>query len=218
MSICINRGINRTVRNNITTIIFDYGCVLTNPQDREIFNEIYNLVTDSDFPFFEEIYYNKRAAYDQGIISGREYWKQILSEFGSVYSDKLADKLIKLDAEAWSSFNMDIYNFIEMLKERNYKLAVLSNMPAEILEYLYKKSDIFDIFDTTVFSCDLKLIKPDPEIYRKALEIIGCSGSEAVFIDDRAGNVDAAVKEGIYAVRFTGFSSFEDEIRRYIEI
>ena len=76
-------------------------------------------------------------------------------------------------------------------------------MPAEILEYLYKKSDIFDIFDTTGFSCDLKLIKPDPEIYRKALEIIGCSGSEAVFIDDRAGNVDAAVKEGICAVRFT---------------
>ncbi len=205
------------MNNKITTIIFDYGCVLTNPQDKALFDEIYNLVTARDFSVFEEIYYSKRADYDQGLISGREYWKQIFAELDSVYSAELADTLIKLDAESWSSFNNDVFAFLVKLKDRNYKLAVLSNMPSEILEHINRKPGVFDIFDETVFSCDLKLIKPHPEIYRKALNIIGCTGSEAIFIDDRADNVDAAEKEGINALRFEGYSSFETDIRRYID-
>ena len=206
------------MKKEITTIVFDYGCVLSNPQDRRIFKEIYSLVTDSDFKKFEKTYYSMRADYDQGIINGKEYWKRIFSVYNKEYSETLAEKLILLDAESWSLFNKEIFNFINMLKERNYKLLVLSNMPADILEYLYTKSDIFSVFDQTLFSCNLKLIKPDPEIYRKTLEEAGCSGEEILFIDDRADNVKAALKEGINAVIYEGFSDLMNEINKYLSL
>ena len=206
------------MKNEINTVIFDYGCVLTNPQDRKKFKQIYSLVTDTGFTDFEKIYYSMRTDYDQGIIDGKEYWKRILSVFNTEYSEELAERLILLDAESWSLFNKEILDFIDELKERNYKLAVLSNMPADILEYIYSKSDIFSVFDKTVFSCDLKLIKPDPEIYRKTLEITGCRGEETLFIDDRADNVEAALEEGINTLMYKGFNDFLDKINTYLKL
>ena len=41
--------------------------------------------------------------------------------------------------------------------------------------------DWIDIFDYTFFSCELKLLKPEPEIYKHALEQTGIAANQILF-------------------------------------
>ena len=46
--------------------------------------------------------------------------------------------------------------------------------------------------------------KPSPEAYAAALQAVGREASEVVFVDDSAGNVEAAASMGIESIRFEG--------------
>ncbi|MEU4474206.1 HAD family phosphatase [Micromonospora sp. NPDC023888] len=59
-------------------------------------------------------------------------------------------------------------------------------------------------FDALLFSCQLGATKPDPDVFNRALDLMGSAPSEAVFIDDKAANVAAAQELGITAIRFSG--------------
>lgn len=58
-------------------------------------------------------------------------------------------------------------------------------------------------FDLYVNSADVGLAKPDPAIYRLALDRLGVAADEAVFLDDMVRNTDAAQILGMHTVVFT---------------
>jgi FMN phosphatase YigB (HAD superfamily) len=49
----------------------------------------------------------------------------------------------------------------------------------------------------------LRLVKPDPAIYRYALDKLGTLPEEALFIDDRQENVDTAIETGMKGLVFS---------------
>ena len=74
--------------------------------------------------------------------------------------------------------------------------------------------DLFGRFRDVVVSGDEKLVKPDPAIYALALKRFGLAGPDAVFVDDRQDNIDAANAFGIHGVLFTGAEAFREELVR----
>ena len=90
---------------------------------------------------------------------------------------------------------------IKELKERGYKLYVLSNMSKEYIEFL-RKFPVFDLFDEQVVSCEVGLGKPDPKIYEYLLSHCGLNAGETIFIDDRKDNVEVAEGLGIVPFHF----------------
>ena len=56
-----------------------------------------------------------------------------------------------------------------------------------------------DAFDAHVFSCEVGATKPDPEIFRYALDLSGAQASRTVFLDDSPQNVRAARNLGLQA-------------------
>ena len=90
---------------------------------------------------------------------------------------------------------------IKELKERGYKLYVLSNMSKEYIEYL-RKLPVFEYFDYEAVSCELHLGKPDRRIYEHLLSHCNLVPSETIFIDDRKDNVEAAAELGIIPFHF----------------
>jgi 2-haloacid dehalogenase len=74
--------------------------------------------------------------------------------------------------------------------------------------------DIFGRFRDVVVSGDEKLVKPNPAIYRLALERFGLDPGDAVFVDDNAANVDAANALGIRGILFASADSFRAELVR----
>ena len=56
------------------------------------------------------------------------------------------------------------------------------------------------------------LAKPDPRIYRLALERLRVAPEQAVFIDDVAANVEGARQVGMHAIRFQSPAQTRQEL------
>jgi putative hydrolase of the HAD superfamily len=136
--------------------------------------------------------------WDIGEVSDDQFYDHLLSEL-NLPSDKkvIIRKFVKDD------FYID-QEMITLIKElRNaYTTALLTNFPAHVHDFMNSGWNVDGAFDHIIVSADVKFIKPDPRIYQLTLERIGCAPSEAVFIDDRKVNVDAATKLGMIGILF----------------
>lgn len=93
--------------------------------------------------------------------------------------------------------------FCETVKEKGYKIFVLSN--ASDLFYVYFPKFLpLDFFDGVFVSSDYLMLKPDVEIYKTFLNKYGLKGEECLFIDDRQDNIEGAGKAGLNTFRFEG--------------
>src|SRR5688572_16803270 len=99
------------------------------------------------------------------------------------------------------------------LKARGYPLYCLSNMHVASIEHLEREQRFFEVFTGRVISCRLNLCKPEPAIYRHALETYGLRAEETVFIDDVEVNVAAAAKLGMRTIQFRDAAQCERELR-----
>lgn len=75
-----------------------------------------------------------------------------------------------------------------------------------------REAALFDRFRDIVVSGDEKLTKPDPAIYRLALDRFRLQPGEALFVDDNAANVAAARDLGIHAHHFVDAPTLRAEL------
>lgn len=94
-------------------------------------------------------------------------------------------------------------DFLRELKEKGYRLFVLSNASKQFWTYFPREIDV-SLFDGVVVSCDVHLLKPDARIYRHLLDTYSLDPNECLFIDDRADNVRGAEQVGIKGLVFEG--------------
>lgn len=92
---------------------------------------------------------------------------------------------------------------IKKLKEKGYKIYLLSNTSLRFFRYR-DKVEMFHSFDGFLISAEEKLLKPDLAIFNRFCSKFGLNSAECVFIDDLQANVDGAIKAGFQAHRFTG--------------
>jgi HAD superfamily hydrolase (TIGR01509 family) len=77
------------------------------------------------------------------------------------------------------------------------RVVALSNMSKEVWASLQEKFEIGSLFHSAVLSFEVGALKPDPKIYRLALEASGEEASDCVFVDDVAENIQAAKALGL---------------------
>lgn len=106
---------------------------------------------------------------------------------------------------------------IKELKQRGYRLYVLSNMSKEYIDYL-RKLPVFEYFDEQVVSCEVHLGKPNLKFYQHLLDHCNLNPDETIFIDDRKDNVEAAAELGITPFHFDRRNPERacDELRKVI--
>jgi 2-haloacid dehalogenase len=80
----------------------------------------------------------------------------------------------------------------------------ITNFSAELWDIFRPTAPIFDDFRDVVVSGAEAMWKPDPPIYRLALQRFGLAPGEGLFIDDRIENVRAGEREGFPGHHFTG--------------
>jgi putative hydrolase of the HAD superfamily len=86
------------------------------------------------------------------------------------------------------------------LRERGFRLGMISVCSEEVAE-LWEETPFAGLFDSTVFSCSVRLRKPDPAIYRLALDELGVEPGDAVFVGDGANDeLAGAERVGMRAV------------------
>jgi putative hydrolase of the HAD superfamily len=89
---------------------------------------------------------------------------------------------------------------IAALRERGLKLGLIT-VCSEDVALLWEETPFHGLFDAEVFSATCGLRKPDPRIYRLALEQLGVEAAEAVFVGDGANDeLAGAERVGMRAI------------------
>lgn len=91
----------------------------------------------------------------------------------------------------------EMIDAVRAARRRGIRTALLSNSWG--VEY-YPHDLLDELFDTVVISGRVGLRKPDAAIFRMATEQLGIPPGQCVFIDDFAGNVEAAQAVGMRGV------------------
>lgn len=148
------------------------------------------------------MYWEWRRAYDLADLDVTGYWRRVGLSLGRSYGETEISELARLDRASWLRLQAGTVALIEDLTAAGLPLALLSNAPDELAEAI-GALPIAAHFGQLIFSCQLKLAKPDPRCYSTALARLGASAGDVIFIDDRAENVTAAAALGLLSVHFT---------------
>lgn len=97
------------------------------------------------------------------------------------------------------------------------RLYYLSNMPPQYARALEQRHAFMQWFDGGVYSGDVKLMKPQPEIYALLAERYRLEAARTVFIDDMAANVETARAFGWHAIHCRAPAGLAAQLAPYLE-
>ena len=195
----------------LRAIIFDYGMVLTGPQDPESHAALLR-ITGLPLDRFESLYWADRHAYDEGKLTGLAFWQKFSSEAGLALSPATIDELNHLDARMWTTQNPAMVAWQQQLRQHGLLTAILSNMGDNVLANLQREFHWIHNFDVLVWSFQHLMAKPDPAIYRLVLEKLNVQPGEALFLDDKLVNIKAAQALGMHAIQFSTVDRLRSEL------
>ena len=205
----------RIMSSRITSVIFDFGGVLglhQDPSQAGLMADLCGLPMER----FRALYVKDRLMWDRATLDAAGYWGAILAAAGRPASPGLVEELVRLDIAAWTRINTRMVAWAAELRARGYRTAILSNMPQEILDAMWKDPRLqwMAEFPVRVFL----LRGADGEAGTGDLPPVpGAAGSpaaEAVFVDDTTHNVEGALAAGIHALLFLSAEDAAPEIQR----
>lgn len=185
---------------HIKNLLIDFGGVLIDLDRRRCIEhfrllgmpDVENLLHDCHQEGFFQLH-------EKGLISDADFRGRIRQAIGRPVSDEAID-------EAWNSFldGIPAYKLDFLLELRkHYKLYLLSNTNAIHWQWACKHDfnrnghQVTDYFDRIYLSYELKMIKPEAEIFQTVLADAGLMPQETLFIDDAEANCLTAQSLGI---------------------
>jgi len=154
----------------------------------------------------------ERAALGQA--SSDDVWTWVLHHLGFPESERSA---IERDFFSGDQVDNELISFIHCLRPE-HKTGMISNAWPELRHWLEVEWCIADAFDHIVISAEVGVLKPDPHIYHLALNGLGVSPSEAIFIDDLRKNVTGALDIGMQAIHFKTTEQVMYELRALLDL
>ncbi|MBM3723925.1 MAG: HAD family phosphatase [Acidobacteria bacterium] len=98
--------------------------------------------------------------------------------------------------------------------KQTHRLILLSNTNELHFRHLRATLPHLSHFHGFVLSYEVRVMKPDPGIFARAIEAAGCAPEECFYIDDVEKYVEGARTAGIDAVRFESAEQVERELRK----
>jgi len=187
-------------------VILDYGGVLSLEPTPEALARLHALC-ELDADVFADSWLQHRHGYDLGELSAADYWARVT---GRRCDEELLERVVAADVDSWAQTNVAMIEWLRELKAAGFLVGVLSNMPREHWLAFERRHDWPGLCDAVTVSWERGTAKPDEAIYRHCLDRLGLRPGEAVFVDDRQDNVDAATRVGLHGVRYAGVQGLRD--------
>lgn len=93
-----------------------------------------------------------------------------------------------------------VIDFVKQVKAQNLSLALVTSNKRDQPTYHLKRFGIIDHFDHLVTSEDVTKVKPSPELYQKALDLLNIEPTQAIAIEDSLNGFKAARAAGIQTI------------------
>ncbi|MEN6595143.1 MAG: HAD family phosphatase [Clostridiaceae bacterium] len=186
----------------IQNIIFDMGGVLIQ-FDRVYFIRRLGVAAEDEQSLLNEVFRSLEwARLDRGSITESKAIANMCEHLPQRLHRAAADLVTKWDQPIIPMPGMT--ELVEELKLKGYGIYLLSNATLRQREY-WPRVPASRFFDGTLISADVKLVKPQPEIYALLCKTFGLAASECFMIDDVAQNIEGAFEAGL-----SGFVFNED--------
>ncbi len=194
-----------------TAMVFDFGGVLVDWSPYYLYRKL--LPDDAaitqflnEVGFYEwNLHQDHGRTFDEGVA--------VLSAQFPQYA-ALIEAYHRRYAEAISGPIAGTVEALRALKATGYPLYGLSNWSTEKFNLVRPQYAFFNWFDEIMISGAVKLVKPDPQIFKLFLQLIRRSAEECLYIDDSAPNVAEANRLGFTAIQFNSPAQLRIDLDR----
>lgn len=192
----------------IDTLLFDLGNVLIPWDHTELVNSLLLLAHAEDRPQVKDLLKDLNDEYD-------------LCRLDQCVAKKVAEfPQYKTIFEGYQSRWMDALGWpiegtieiIQQLKKTGCKIYAASNWARDTFESARPRMAFLELFDGIQISGDIGIRKPDHAFFQKMMETFHFSREQALFIDDKKANTEAAQQFGIKSVLFTDSEGLKLEL------
>jgi len=193
----------------IKALIFDFDGVLTDTEPIHM-NAWLSALESLGISFTEEDYKNFYIG-----LNDRDFLDEVGRRNSIHFDDAQKTDLIEIKAATcMESLKLEIplipgvKEFIEK-SSKKYMLAICSGALRSEIEFILKKSGLFNYFSVVISSESVKKGKPDPEGYIRALEEVQkispsvILADEVAAIEDSPKGIEAARKAGLKCIGVT---------------
>jgi putative hydrolase of the HAD superfamily len=102
----------------------------------------------------------------------------------------------------------------DLAKSGKYLMSTINNESLDLNQYRIEAFGLREIFTVFVSSCFVGLRKPEEGIYRLAMELTQKAPEESCFVDDRALNLESAIRLGMKTIHFEEAGQLKQELAK----
>lgn len=148
---------------------------------------------------------------EAGLIKQDEYYGLYENLTGQSIPSQLKNDLIY---KSKVSISKQMINLIENIKLNGYKTGLLSNVSEKLYQEVIKTTIDDNLFDASIFSFNIHLIKPDPNIFIYAARKLNEKPVNCLMIDDLERNCEGAKRAGMTAINYKNYRDLVCELNR----
>ena len=206
--------IRKGYKDMIKNLIFDVGGVLFDYRWKEMFMD-YGLDEDNAIRVGTQMFNDPDRTwdiFDLGIKSDEE----IADIFCKKYpGDEDVIRWFIRHGEYMQVPRPKVWKKVHELKQKGYKIYILSNYPESLFKKHTEYADFMDDIDGLMVSYMIHKAKTAEDLYKALCDKYGLDRSESIFFDDRSENVEGAVKFGMKSVKILSEQVLLDELDRF---
>ena len=145
---------------------------------------------------------DEASARERSFLAGDEDFLPVVAEV--LREQGLDVAAADLYAAVWQNTEPSAASFdlVRRLRAADYGVHLGTNQVRRRAEHMRTTLGYDDVFDVSLYSCELGVAKPDPAFFEKAATRIGAEPARVLFVDDHPANVAGARSTGMAAVHW----------------
>ncbi len=192
--------------------VFDLGGVLIDWNPRHLYRKLFEHEADME-QFLENIC---TTEWNQQQDAGRSFVQACAAlKLEHPTDAEMIDAWFERFDEMIAGPITGTVDILSELRERNVSIYALSNWSAETFPFAQRRFEFLQWFRAIFLSGEVRLVKPDPRIFRRFCETFALRPEQIVYIDDLQHNVEAARGIGMHGIRFSDPASLREELVQF---
>lgn len=148
--------------------------------------------------------------YDAGHLTKEDFLYQIHDITG--HEPEMLEEIVDIEGLK----NKALLRYIEQDLKPRFKIGLLSNIATNWVRESFLTSEEQALFDEMVFSFEVGITKPNPEIFQIICSRLQVEPTDSVFIDDIDSNVVGAKQAGLIGLQYHNLAKLKQDLAELI--
>lgn len=200
--------------SQVKAIGFDFGGVIGgDPSIGHRFTKTSAELLGVTVEEWRKVYFSINNLINTDKKSKRDFWLHFLEAFNQ--KDKIEQVLAQNMAMSrqYLVINQQIISLIDQLRERGYKVGLLSNASGEVAGNI-RALNLAHHFDSFLFSAEIGLQKPDIVAFEYLAKSLGANLVDLIFVDDAEKSLSTAAEFGFTPILFKSYDQLVIELTK----